>query len=56
MILNGLLRYRHPDFTDQMLDEIERMTHGLEEHPFLIPAKIAAIRASRLAKPQATAP
>jgi len=50
MLLNGLLKYRHPDFTNEMLDEIERTVHGLKEHPFLIPAKIAAIRASRLAK------
>jgi hypothetical protein len=48
MLLNGLLRYRHPDFTNEMLDEIERMLNGLKEHPFLIPAKIAAIRAHRL--------
>jgi hypothetical protein len=48
MLLNGILKYRYPDFTDQMLDEIERMTHGLNENLFLIPAKIAAIRASRL--------
>jgi hypothetical protein len=51
MLLNGLLKYRHPDFTNEMLDEIERMLHGLDEHPFLIPPKIAAIRASRLRKP-----
>ena len=50
MLLNGLLKYRHPDLTNQMLDEIERMTHSLGEHLFLIPAKIAAIRASRLPK------
>ena len=50
MMINGLLRYRHPDFTGEMLDDIERMTHGLDEHPFLIPAKLAAIRASRLPK------
>lgn len=53
MLLNGLLKYRHPDFTNDMLDEIERMIHGLEEHPFLIPAKIAAIRANRL-RPEVT--
>jgi len=51
MLLNGLLRYRYPDFSNQMLDEIERMTHGLNEHLFLIPARLAAIRASRLQKP-----
>jgi hypothetical protein len=49
MLLNGMLRYRHPDLTSEDLDEIERMIHGLDEHPFLIPTKIAAIRANRLA-------
>jgi hypothetical protein len=49
MMLNGLLRYRHPDFTPHMLDQIERFVHGLNEHPFQIPQKIAAIRATRLA-------
>jgi hypothetical protein len=48
MLLNSLLKFRHADFTNQMLDDIERLTHGLNEHTFLIPAKIAAIRASRL--------
>ena len=48
MLLNGLLKFRYPDFTDEMLDEIERMTHGLKEHTFLIAAKIASIRARRL--------
>jgi hypothetical protein len=48
MLLNGLLKFRYPDFTNEMLDEIERMTQGLKEHTFLISAKIASIRASRL--------
>ncbi len=48
MMLNGLLRYRHPDFTTGMLDDIEKFVHGLQEHPFQIPEKIAAIRAARL--------
>jgi hypothetical protein len=48
MLLNGLLRYQYPDFSTQMLDETERMIHGLKEHTFLIPAKLAAIRARRL--------
>ena len=52
MLLNGLLRYRYPDLTNYDLDDIERMLHGLEEHLFLIPAKIAAVRASRLTTPQ----
>ena len=48
MLLNGLLRYRHPDFTSEMLDEIESFIHGLNEHAFLIGEKISAIRAARL--------
>jgi len=50
MLLNGLLKYRYPDFTNDMLDTIERMTHGLTEHTFMIPAKIQAIRTRRLLK------
>jgi hypothetical protein len=50
MLFNGLLRYRHSDFTNSMLDEIERFVHGLGEHTFLIPEKIAAIRAMRLGR------
>jgi hypothetical protein len=49
MLLNGLLKYSHPDFANEMLDEIERMFRDLNKHPFLIPQKIAAIRAGRLA-------
>jgi hypothetical protein len=48
MLLNGLLKFLYPDFSNDSIDEIERLTHGLTEHIFLIPAKIAAIRASRL--------
>jgi hypothetical protein len=48
MLLNGLLRYRHPDFTSEMLDEVERFLDGLNEHSFQIPEKLAAIRTARL--------
>ena len=48
MMFNGLLRYRHPDFTAEMLDTIERFVQGSQEHSFRIPQKIAAIRAQRL--------
>jgi len=48
MMFNGLLRYRHPDFTLPMLDTLERFLKGSDEHPFGIPAKIAAVRARRL--------
>ncbi len=40
MLLNGLLRYRYPDFSDHMLDQTEQLTHGLSETVFLIPAKM----------------
>jgi len=39
-----------------MLDKIERLTHGLKEHPFLIPDKLAAIRASRLPQSRTKSP
>lgn len=48
MLFNGLLRYRHPDFTPEMLDDIEKFLEGMNEHPFRIPEKIAAIRTARL--------
>ncbi len=48
LMMNGLLRYRHVDFTPAMLDTVERFIHGMKEHPFMIPEKIAAIRAARL--------
>jgi hypothetical protein len=56
MLINGLLRYRNPDFDNSMLDAIERLTDGLKEHTFLIPGKIAAIRASRLRQRQPPMP
>jgi hypothetical protein len=56
MMLNGLLRYGHPEFTTDMLDDIEKFVHGLREHPFQIPEKIAAIRAARLVGPQSSVP
>jgi hypothetical protein len=48
MLLDGLLRLRHPDFPVELLDEIENLVHGTGEHPFAIPERIAAIRADRL--------
>jgi hypothetical protein len=51
MLLNGLLRYRYPDFSNSMLDDIENFVLGLTEHPFQIPEKIAAIRTARLMSP-----
>ena len=48
MLLNGLLNYRHSEFSPGDLDNIERFIHGLDEHPFRVPEKLAAIRAARL--------
>jgi hypothetical protein len=47
-LINGLLRYRYPDFTPEMIDDIEGFIHGLREHTFQIAEKIASIRALRL--------
>jgi hypothetical protein len=55
MFLNGLLRYKHPDFTSEMLDDIERFLDGLNEHSFQIPEKLAAIPTARLLQPSAKA-
>jgi len=54
MLLNGLLSYRHCEFTSEMLDTIERFLEGSQEHSFRIPQKIAAIRAQRLLLSQPT--
>lgn len=51
MLLNGMLRFCHADFSNDMLDAIERFYYGLNEHPFGIPQKIADIRTIRLAAP-----
>lgn len=48
MLLNGLLRYCHSDFTPEMLDDIERFIQGLQEHTFMVAEKITSIRSSRL--------
>ncbi len=48
MLLNGLLRYRYPDFADADLDQIEAFIDGMQEHTFQISAKLASVRARRL--------
>ena len=54
MLLNRSLRYLHPNFTAEMLDQVEAFVHDLSEHTFLIQEKIAAIRAARLRSGTAT--
>jgi hypothetical protein len=39
-------------YANDTRDAIERFNHGLTEHPFLIPAKIATISAGRLTAPK----
>jgi hypothetical protein len=53
-LLDGLLRFRHSEFSPEMLDHIEKTIEGLEEHPFRIPERLSAIRAFRLAQKNKT--
>jgi hypothetical protein len=46
-LLDGLLRFEHPKFTPDLLDEVERFIEGIHEHTFRIRERIAAIRAFR---------
>ncbi len=48
MLLDGLLRYRHIDFSPKNLDDIQAFIFGLDDHSFEISEKIADIRARRL--------
>lgn len=50
-LLEGLLYYKHPSFTLEHLDDVEKFLEGIDEHNFNIPERIAAIRAFRLANP-----
>ncbi len=47
-MLDGLLRFSHPSFTNKNLDQVEVFLDGIEEHVFRIPERIAAIRSFRL--------
>ena len=52
LMINGLLRYRHPDFAPEALDQLEDFIFQLKkESAFRILDKIAAIRAHRLLSP-----
>jgi hypothetical protein len=48
ILIDGMLRLRHPLFSEQLLSEVERFTHETGEHPFQSPERIAAIKAKRL--------
>lgn len=48
-LIDGLLRFEHPLFTSELLDEVEKFVEDVKEHTFNIQERIAAIRAFRLA-------
>lgn len=50
ILLNGLLRFEHPNFLKEMLDESEQFLSGIKEHTFRISERIAAIRSIKLAE------
>lgn len=47
-LLDGLLRFEHPEFSKELLERIELFVDGLDEHVFRIPERLSAIRAFRL--------
>jgi hypothetical protein len=49
-LLDGLLRFEHPSFPTDLLDEIDRFLEGIDEHTFSIQERLVAIRTSRLVK------
>lgn len=48
-VIDGLLRFKHPDFSAELLDEVEGFIHGLKNCQ-RIDERIQAIRAIRLAE------
>lgn len=49
-LINGLLRYEHPSFSDNELDLIDQFISNVEEHDFRIDEKINSIRSYRLSR------
>lgn len=47
LLLDGLLRYEHRNFSDMMLRDVERFVDGLDEYAFGIPERVAEIRRLR---------
>lgn len=47
-LINGLLRYEHPSFSDRELDMIDKFVSNVNEHAFRIDEKINSIRSFRL--------
>ena len=49
-LLDGLLKYQYPEFSTQMLDDIEQFSKDVKEHTFRIPERLLTIRTYLLAK------
>lgn len=47
LLLDGLLRYEHRNFSDMMLRDVERFVEGLDDYAFGIPERVAEIRRLR---------
>lgn len=47
-LIDGMLRFEHPSFTEEDLDEIEGFVRGIEDHSFRILERVAAVRAFRV--------
>ena len=47
-LLDGLLRFEHPEFSKELLEKIELFIDNLDEHTFRIPERLSAIRTFRL--------
>ena len=54
-LINGLLRYEHPSFSDNELDLIDQFISCVEEYAFSIDEKINSIRSYRLSRAQINA-
>jgi hypothetical protein len=49
-LINGLLKYEHPSFSDNELDFIDQFISNVEEHTFRLGEKINSIRSFRLSR------
>jgi len=49
-LLDGLLKYDYPEFSTEMLNDIEQFLKGIKEHTFRISERLLAVRAFLLAK------
>lgn len=55
-LLDGMLRFEHPSFSDDDLDDIEAFVKDIEEHAFRIEERVAAVRAYRVRRDASDGP